>query len=149
MSDIILPDVKKNPKIPDLSPGDSVKVGTRVVEGGKERTQLFQGVVIRIRSGSNASFTVRHVAYGVGVERTFPYASPVIDRVEVARRGKVRRARLYYLRRLSGKASRIKEKREEKAIEQPAAQVVEKPIEPPAASKPVEQPVEKPAEPAA
>ena len=107
-----LVEVKPNPNIPDISPGDTVKVGVKVVEGEKERTQIFQGVVIRMRRGvSGGSFTVRRVTYGVGVERTFPLCSPLIEKVEIVRRGKVRRAKLYYLRGLSGKASRIKEKR--------------------------------------
>ena len=107
-----LTEVKPNPDIPDLSPGDTVKVSTRVVEGDKERTQVFQGVVIKTRnSGAGSSFTVRRVTYGVGVERTFPLYSPRVEKVEVVRRGKTRRAKLYYLRGRSTKASRIKEKR--------------------------------------
>ena len=106
-------EVKSNPNIPVLAPGDTVKVSSKVGEEGKERTQLFQGVVIRIRqSGIGSTFTVRRVAYGVGVERTFPLCSPLVEKVEVVRHGKVRRAKLYYLRGLSAKASRIKEKRE-------------------------------------
>ena len=107
-----LVEVKPNPNIPDIAPGDTVKVGVKVVEGERERTQLFQGVVIKIRHGvGGGSFTVRRVAYGVGVERTFPLNSPLVEKVEVMRHGKVRRAKLYYLRGLSGKAARIKEKR--------------------------------------
>ncbi len=107
-----LVDVKPNPNIPTLAPGDTVKVSTRVVEGEKERIQVFQGVVIRLRnSGPGSSFTVRRVTYGVGVERTFPLHSPMVDKVEVMRHGKVRRAKLYYLRGLSAKKARIKEKR--------------------------------------
>jgi large subunit ribosomal protein L19 len=103
---------KKNPNIPTLAAGDTVKVSTKVVEGDKERIQVFQGVVIRIRnSGAGSSFTVRRVAYGVGVERTFPLHSPLVEKVEVVRHGKVRRAKLYYLRGLSAKKARIKEKR--------------------------------------
>ncbi|HEY32379.1 MAG TPA: 50S ribosomal protein L19 [Dehalococcoidia bacterium] len=103
---------KPNPNIPTLAPGDTVKVSSKVVEGDKERIQVFQGVVIRIRnSGAGSSFTVRRVAYGVGVERTFPLYSPLIEKVEVVRHGKVRRAKLYYLRGLSAKKARIKEKR--------------------------------------
>ena len=103
---------KPNPNIPTLAPGDTVKVSSKVVEGDKERIQVFQGVVIRIRnSGVGSSFTVRRVAYGVGVERTFPLYSPMIQKVEVVRHGKVRRAKLYYLRGLSAKKARIKEKR--------------------------------------
>ena len=109
---------KPNPDIPELSPGDIVKVSTRIVEGEKERTQVFQGVLIRIRrSADGGNFTVRRVTYGIGVERTFPFLSPRVAKVEVVRHGKVRRAKLYYLRRLSGKAARIKEKREEKEKE--------------------------------
>ena len=105
-------EVKLNPNIPALAPGDTVKVSTKIVEGGRERTQLFQGVVIKVRrGGAGASFTVRRVAYGIGVERTFPFQSPLVEKVEVVRHGKVRRAKLYYLRGLSAKASRLKEKR--------------------------------------
>ena len=108
-----LVEVKPNPNIPALAPGDTVKVSAKVVEGERERTQLFQGVVIRVRRGGvGANFTVRRVAYGVGVERTFPLYSPLVEKVEIVRHGKVRRAKLYYLRRLSGKAARIKEKRQ-------------------------------------
>ncbi len=105
-------DIKPNPNIPALSPGDTVRVSTKVVEGDKERTQAFQGVVIRIRRHqASSSFTVRRVSYGVGVERTFPLYSPQVEKVEVIRHGKTRRAKLYYLRGLSAKASRIKERR--------------------------------------
>jgi len=108
-------EVKPNPNIPPLAPGDTVKVSSKVVEGDRERTQLFQGVVIRVqRGGVRANFTVRRVAYGVGVERTFPLYSPLVEKVEVMRHGRVRRAKLYYLRGLSAKASRIKEKRVDK-----------------------------------
>ena len=93
-------------------PGDTVRVHVRVVEGEKERTQLFEGIVIRKRGeGGRASFTVRRISYGVGVERTFPLHSPRIDKIEVIRHGKVRRSKLYYLRGLAGKAARLKEKR--------------------------------------
>ncbi|UCB43828.1 MAG: 50S ribosomal protein L19 [Dehalococcoidales bacterium] len=103
---------KPNPNIPTLAPGDTIKVSSKVVEGDKERIQVFQGVVIRIRnSGAGSSFTVRRVAYGVGVERTFPLYSPLVEKVEVVRHGKVRRAKLYYLRGLSAKKARIKERR--------------------------------------
>ena len=112
-------EVKPNPNIPALAPGDIVKVTAKIVEGEKERTQLFQGVVIKIRHGGvGANFTVRRVAYGVGVERTFPLNSPLVEGVEVVRHGKVRRAKLYYLRGLSTKASRIKEKRVSKEKKQ-------------------------------
>lgn len=98
--------------IPDFVPGDTVRVHARIVEGEKERIQVFQGVVIRKRKGATgATFTVRKVSYGVGVERIFPLHSPSIDKVEVVTKGRVRRGRLYYLRNLRGKAARIKEKR--------------------------------------
>ena len=112
MSIASLIEVKPNPNIPDMEPGDTVKVSAKIVEGGKERIQVFQGVVIRLRrSGAGTNFTVRHVSHGIGVERTFPLYSPRVEKVEVARHGKVRRAKLYYLRGLSAKAARIKEKR--------------------------------------
>jgi len=108
-------EVKPNPNIPPLSPGDTVRVSSKVVEGDKERIQVFQGVVIKVRQGGvGANFTVRRVAYGIGVERTFPLYSPLVEKVEVVRHGRVRRAKLYYLRGLSAKASRIKEKRVDK-----------------------------------
>ena len=98
--------------IPDFRPGDSVKVHVRVVEGNRERVQVFQGVVIR-RSGGGIreTFTVRKISFGVGVERTFPLHSPTIARLELLQRGRVRRAKLYYLRDLRGKKARIKERR--------------------------------------
>jgi len=112
-------EVKLNPNIPALASGDTVKVKVKVVEGDKERSQLFQGVVIKVRhSADGGSFTVRRVAYSVGVERTFLFQSPLIEKVEVVRHGKVRRAKLYYLRGLSAKAARIKEKRVDKEKEQ-------------------------------
>jgi large subunit ribosomal protein L19 len=98
--------------IPDFRPGDTVKVHARIKEGEKERIQVFQGVVIRRRKGTiGATFTVRKVSYGIGVERIFPIHSPFIDNIEIVSRGKVKRARIYYLRQLRGKAARIKEKR--------------------------------------
>ena len=104
--------IKRNPRIPELASGDTVRVYIKVVEGGKERLQPFQGVVIKLQGGGvSATFTVRRIAYGVGVERTFPLYSPRVERVEVIRHGKVRRAKLYYLRGRSGKAARIKERR--------------------------------------
>lgn len=112
-------EVKVNPNIPALAPGDTVRVRQKVVEGEKTRIQVFQGVVIKIHNVAAAtSFTVRRVTSGVGVERTFPIYSPMIDGVEVVRHGKVRRAKLYYLRGLSARASRIKEKRFEKLGEE-------------------------------
>jgi len=98
--------------IPDFRAGDTVKVHAKIKEGDKERIQVFQGVVVRKRKGKmGATFTVRKVSYGIGVERIFPLHSPNIDRVEIISRGKVRRGRLYYMRKLKGKAARIKEKR--------------------------------------
>jgi large subunit ribosomal protein L19 len=98
--------------LPPFRPGDTVKVQVKVVEGDKERLQAFEGICIRRRGeGLSATFTVRKVTYGVGVERTFPLHSPTIDRVEILRQGNVRRAKLYYLRGLKGKAARIKERR--------------------------------------
>jgi len=119
MSVASLVEIKPNPNIPDIAPGDTVKVTTKIVEAERERTQLFQGVVIKVRrGGAGASFTVRRVTYGVGVERTFPLYSPLVERVEVVRHGKVRRAKLYYLRGLSAKKARIKEKRVSKEKKQ-------------------------------
>ncbi|GBD02022.1 50S ribosomal protein L19 [bacterium HR18] len=98
--------------IPEFGPGDTVNVHVRVIEGDKERIQQFQGVVISIRgSGARKTFTVRKISNGVGVERIFPMHSPKIAKIEVVRRGHVRRAKLYYLRQRQGKAARIKEKR--------------------------------------
>ena len=95
--------------MPDFRPGDTVKVYLRILEGEKERIQVFQGAVLRLRKGGvNSTFTVRKVSDGVGVERVFPMHSPFIERVEVVSQGKVRRSRLYYLRALRGKAARIK-----------------------------------------
>jgi large subunit ribosomal protein L19 len=97
--------------LPAFKPGDTVRVHVKVVEGEKERIQVFQGFVLRRSGGGNReTFTVRKVSYGVGVERTFPVHSPRIDKIEVATRGRVRRAKLYYLRKLSGKAARIAER---------------------------------------
>jgi large subunit ribosomal protein L19 len=103
--------------LPNFRPGDTVKVHVKIKEGEKERIQVFEGIVIRRRSGgSRASFTVRKISYGVGVERIFPTHSPVIDRIEVLQRGKVRRAKLYYLRQLRGKAARIRTERVNPAV---------------------------------
>jgi large subunit ribosomal protein L19 len=99
--------------IPAFRPGDTVKVHVKIREGDKERVQVFEGVVIRRHRGRmGATFTVRKISYGVGVERIFPMHSPQIDKVELLRRGRVRRSRLYYLRQRVGKAARIKEKRD-------------------------------------
>lgn len=98
--------------IPDFRPGDTVRVHVKVIEAGRERIQAFEGTVIdRKNGGISETFTVRRVSYGVGVERTFPLHSPRVDKIEIIRRGDVRRAKLYYLRELTGKAARIKEKR--------------------------------------
>jgi len=98
--------------LPDFQPGDSVRVYVRVTEGGRERVQMFAGdVIARQGGGLKESFTVRRVSYGVGVERTFPLHSPRIERIEIVRRGRVRRAKLYYLRKLRGRAARIRERR--------------------------------------
>jgi large subunit ribosomal protein L19 len=98
--------------MPDFLPGDTVRVHVKIKEGDKERIQIFQGVVIsKKKGGINATFTVRKVSYGVGVERVFPMNSPILDRVEIVTRGRVRRAKIYYLRKLRGKAARIREKR--------------------------------------
>src|SRR4051794_38978082 len=99
--------------VPDFRPGDTLKVHVRVVEGNRERVQVFQGVVIRRQGGGiRETFTVRKVSFGVGVERTFPVHTPIIAKIEIVTRGDVRRAKLYYLRDLRGKAAKIKEKRE-------------------------------------
>jgi len=98
--------------VPDFGPGDTLKVHVRVVEGNRQRVQVFQGVVIRRQGGgARETFTVRKISFGVGVERTFPVHSPVIAKIEVATRGDVRRAKLYYLRDRIGKAAKVKEKR--------------------------------------
>jgi large subunit ribosomal protein L19 len=115
MSQTILEQVEKpylKSDLPDVRAGDTVRVHVLVREGGRERTQVFEGVVIaRKHRGVADTITVRKVSYGIGVERTFPLHSPIISKVEVVRRGKVRRAKLYYLRGLSGKAARLKEDR--------------------------------------
>lgn len=114
--------LKKN--LPEFRAGDTVKVHTKIKEGDKERIQIFEGVVIKKRGTSNRStFTVRKVSYGVGVERVFPVNSPMIDKIEIKQKGQVRRAKLYYLRGLSGRAARITEKKEwEVAREQSLAE---------------------------
>ena len=99
-------------EVPSFGPGDTVKVYVKIKEGNRERIQMFEGLVIKRQGGGiSETFTVRKISYGIGVERTFPVHSPSIDRIEVARFGKVRRAKLHYIRTLSAKASRIKEKR--------------------------------------
>ena len=112
---------KVNPSIPQITPGDTARVSVRIVEGDKERLQHFQGMVIRTRKGvDGGSFTVRRVVYDVGVERTFPFQSPFIQGVEVLRHGKARRAKLYYMRQLSAKRARLRERRR-KVAEQTAS----------------------------
>lgn len=99
-------------EVPDFRPGDTVKVHVRVVEGGRERIQMFEGVVIaRDGGGLSETFTVRKISFGVGVERIFPVHAPIVQKIEVTRRGQVRRAKLYYLRGRVGRAARIKERR--------------------------------------
>jgi large subunit ribosomal protein L19 len=115
MSNVIadLGNAQKRTDLPAFRAGDTVKVHVRVVEGNRSRIQIFQGVVIRIQgSGIGRTFTVRKVSFGVGVERTFPLHSPIFEQIEVVTRGDVRRAKLYYLRNLRGKAAKIKERRE-------------------------------------
>ena len=103
----------KRDDLPEFRPGDTLKVDVKVVEGNRSRVQVFQGICIRIQgSGVGRTFTVRKVSFGVGVERTFPLHTPIIDKIEVVTRGDVRRAKLYYLRNLRGKKAKIKEKRE-------------------------------------
>jgi large subunit ribosomal protein L19 len=105
--------VKPNENLPRISPGDSVKVSYRIKEANKERIQTLTGLVIKMRKGhGGGNFTIRKVASGVGVEHTFPMASPLLEKVEVTRHGKVRRAKLYYIRRLSTKEARLKERRD-------------------------------------
>ena len=115
MSNVIaeLGNSMKRTDVPAFRAGDTVKVHVKVVEGNRSRIQVFQGVVIRVQgSGIGRSFTVRKVSFGVGVERTFPLNSPIFEQIEVVTRGDVRRAKLYYLRNLRGKAAKIKERRE-------------------------------------
>ena len=125
--------------LPDIRVGDTVRLQGKVVEGEKERLQTFEGVVIKInRGGSRATFTVRKVSYGVGVERIFPLHSPRIEKIQILSRGKVRRARLYYLRQRSGKAARLEaaEKRRTGSTETQPAAAEPSPAETPAAGTP-------------
>jgi large subunit ribosomal protein L19 len=114
MNDLqLLENAQLRDDVPDFRTGDTVKVHVRVVEAGRERIQVFEGVVIaRNGSGARASFTVRKISFGVGVERVFPLHAPIIDKIEVTRRGDVRRSKLYYLRDRVGKSARIKERRD-------------------------------------
>lgn len=110
--------IKENPSIPKISPGDMVKVSFKIKEANRERLQTLPGLVVRVKKGAGGgSFTIRRVTYAVGVEHTFPLASPLLERVELVRHGKVRRAKLYYIRRLSAKEARLKERREKLAEE--------------------------------
>lgn len=114
MMDLIKEVEKRNLKedLPQFQAGDTVKVHVRVVEGGRERTQVFEGIVIRRQgSGARETFTVRRVTFGIGVERIFPLHSPSISKIEVVKKGRVRRAKLYYLRKRKGKSARIRERR--------------------------------------
>ena len=109
--------------VPDFRPGDTLKVNVKVIEGNRERVQAFEGVCIARRNrGVNSAFTVRKISYGEGVERVFPLYSPRIDSIEVVRRGRVRRAKLYYLRGRTGKSARIAERRDERPVAAPAAE---------------------------
>lgn len=109
---------KKNSNIPKVSPGDTVKVSYKIKEANRERIQTLPGLVVRVKRGiDGGSFTIRRVSNAVGVEHTFPFASPMLEKVEVVRHGKVRRAKLYYIRRLSAKEARLKERREKAADE--------------------------------
>ncbi len=135
--------------IPSFRSGDELKVHVRVIEGTKSRIQVFQGVVIaRSGSGIRESFTIRKISYGVGVERTFPVHTPVIERIEIVRHGSARRAKLYYLRNLTGKATKIKERRgaDGEVIVEPAyvPPVKAEKVETPAAAEVVEEVVEAP-----
>ena len=113
---------EKKKNIPDFRPGDTVRVHIKVVEGDSERVQVFEGtVILRRGQGDSQSFTVRKISFGVGVERTFPLTSPHIDKIEVMKTGRVRRARLYYLRQLSGKAARVNEQLKPEESGAPAA----------------------------
>jgi len=114
MSNIIdeMTGASKRDDVPDFRAGDNVKVHVKVVEGNRSRVQVFQGVVLRLQgSGIGRTFTVRKISFGIGVERTFPIHSPIFERIEIVTRGDVRRAKLYYLRNLRGKAAKIKERR--------------------------------------
>ena len=115
--------VKPGLNIPRINPGDTVRVTFKVKEAARERLQTFPGLVIKVKHGNAGSFTLRRVTSGVGVEHTFPFASPLLDKVEIVRHGKVRRAKLYYIRRLSAKEARLKERRER--MEETAAIVPE------------------------
>jgi len=134
MSTISLTQLNPSRNAVSLHPGDTVKVSAKIVEGDKERTQVFQGVVLKVKQGgAGPILTVRRVTYGIGVERTFPLNSPRVEKVEVVRLGKTRRARLYYLRGLSARAARIKELRAE---ERPEEEATPQPTAPPETTPP-------------
>jgi len=125
--------------IPEFKVGDTLRVHAKIIEGDKERIQVFEGIVIsRANGGNRATFTVRKISYGVGVERIFPLHSPRIDKIEVVTRGKIRRAKLYYLRELSGKAARIKGERVQVAATSSAAAAAPASAAAPAAAQPEE-----------
>jgi large subunit ribosomal protein L19 len=130
---------KINPKIPPISPGDTVKVSFKVKEANRERVQTLSGLVVRARKGAaGGNFTVRRVTGGIGVEHTFPFASPSLEKIEIVRHGKVRRAKLYYIRRLSAREARLKERRErmaEKAAALEAAAAAESELAEPVAEE--------------
>lgn len=133
--------------VPKFQPGDTVRVHVRIKEGDKERIQAFEGVVIaRKHSGVRESITVRKTSFGVGVERIFPLHASVIDRIDVVRHGRVRRAKLYYLRKLRGKAARIRERDSRGEVAAAAANARSAPIEPPGAAKEVDTQAENAAE---
>ena len=124
-------DLTAEKSVPDFQPGDTVKVNVKVIEGSRERLQAFEGVCIaRAGGGLNENFTVRKISYGEGVERVFPIYSPLVDSIEVLRRGRVRRAKLYYLRGLTGKAARIAEKRNKVTKADSAGKTAGKTIDP-------------------
>ena len=132
--------IKPNENLPKIAPGDSVKVSHRIKEANKERVQTLSGLVIKVRRGhGGGNFTIRRVASGVGVEHTFPFASPLVEKVEVVRHGKVRRAKLYYIRRLSTKEARLKERRERMAEQAATAAAVETPAAPPEETPPTKE----------
>jgi len=143
---VAMEDKKAASKTPNFRPGDTVKVHMKVKEGDSERIQIFEGTVISRRGrGPGETFTVRKVSFGVGVERTFPMNSPHVDRIELVRTGKVRRARLYYLRGLTGKAARLDERGTGEGAESAApAPETPKPSPKPEAPKPAAKPAAKP-----
>lgn len=133
---------KANPKIAKFGPGDTVKVSVKVVEGDRERLQGFEGIILKVKHGANGgSFTVRRISHGVGVERTFLFNSPMLDKVELKREGNVRRARLFYLRNFQSKLPRIKEKLKIQTKEEKAELKAQKKARAAGAKKKIEEPV--------